>query len=166
MNVDREQVRHPVLEKQRHQAAAARPQEMRHAIAFERMKSLEEQKRLGIAVAGGIALIHGREIGAHGLAHGADRPANASAKISRNCIGDKVFAAKFSRQMIGKRVFQPLMLQDRGMREAGELRFGHGQFFRLHPQRRPDRIATGKFFDCTHGWSGIRLARTTRLLYH
>jgi hypothetical protein len=42
------------------------------------------------------------------------------------------------------------MLQDGGVREAGELGFGLGQLLGLLPQRGPDGIATRYFLDRTH----------------
>src|SRR5712675_97928 len=69
MNIDREQIGHPVLNEERHQFAPLIPEKMRHAIAFQCMEPFEEKESLDIGMAGGIALEYGRKIGSHRLAH-------------------------------------------------------------------------------------------------
>src|SRR5690242_1981195 len=165
MNVHREEVRHPILDEEGHQPPAACPEKMRQAIAFERVKSLEEEKCLGIAVAGWIALIHRGEISTNGLTQAAVR-SECFGKQFAHLHWRKVGAAKFPRQVIGNGVFQPFMFQDRRMREARELRFGDGQFFRLQPHCRPNRIATRKFFNCTHMMVPAFGLHDVRIFYH
>lgn len=66
VDVDSEHLGHAHLEKAGHVAAPLAPQPMRNAVSLKRLKSLEEQQRQDIAVAGRITVIDRHDIGARG----------------------------------------------------------------------------------------------------
>ena len=146
MDVDAEQFGNAALEKQRHALALLGPQPVGDAIAFERMDPLEEQERLDMGMAGGIALEHGREVGAHRLADGGigvDR-------LLEDLAGEhrvQIFAADLLGEVVAERILQPAMLEDGGVHETRQRRLARGQILGLLAQGVPDRIATGDFFN-------------------
>jgi hypothetical protein len=124
---------------------------MGDAIAFQRVESFVEQKSVEIGVAGGIALEHRRQVGAHRLAEsiiGGDGIVEHFADRQRT----QIVAAQLARQMVGQRLLQPVMLQDGGMDETrqGGLAPGHG--FGLLTQGGPDGIYGRDFF--ARAWHG------------
>ncbi len=121
------------------------PEPMGDAIALKREEAFVEKKRLHIGMAGGIALEHGGKIGADG---------GANAGIGIDCFfenfagehGAHILPADLLGEVIGERAFQPVVLEDCAVNEAGHRRFTLGDLLGLLAECLPDRIAGGQLF--------------------
>ena len=118
---------------------------MADAVAFQRMKAFVIEEGFDKGVAGRIALEHRRKVGANRCADpGVVRQGFFKGLARQQRI--KIAAAQLARQMIGERVFQPVMLEDGGVNEAGQSRLFRGHGLGLGAQLRPDRIDALQFF--------------------
>jgi hypothetical protein len=139
MHVNRKQLGDAALQEQRHRLAALAPQPMGDAVTLQRMEAFVEEEGIDIGVAGGIALEHRRQVGAHRRTQ-----ARVSGKgiIEHFADGQRaeIFAAQLAGQMIGQRLFQPLMLQDGGMDKPRQGWLSRAHRFGLLAQAAPDGI--------------------------
>ena len=118
---------------------------MGDAVAFQGMKALVVKKGLGKGMAGGIAIQHRHQIGAHrrpDLGIGGDGFLESLARGQ----GPQGLAAQLAGHVIGERILKPVMLEDGGMDKARQGRLALSNLFGFRPQPVPDRIAAGQFF--------------------
>lgn len=107
------------------------------------MEAFEIEQRLGVGVAGGIALVIGDDVGTVGLADFrrlAQRFVEQLAKLHRMHFR----IAELLRQMIGDRVVEFAMIENGRIEEAGENRFAGGHVLGFAAHALPDGIANGK----------------------
>ena len=68
VDVGLEDLRRPALQVEREIVPALPPQPVGQAVRLDGVEALEVEDRLDIAVAGGVAVVDGRDVGAHGVA--------------------------------------------------------------------------------------------------
>ncbi len=140
MDVDGEEFGNAALQVERHRAAALVPQPMRNAVALQRMEAFEIEQRLDVGMAGGIAVVIGDDVGPRRLAdigRFRQRFVEQLAKLHRMHFR----VPELLRQMIGDRVVQVTVIENGGIKEAGEDRFARGHLLGLGAHALPHGIA-------------------------
>jgi hypothetical protein len=112
---------------------------MRKPVGDQRVEAFEVEERLDIAMAGGIAIEDGRQIGPEDLSDlGLLRQHIMERLADQGRIHVRMIEAL--RQAMADRIIETIMREDRRVDEAAELTFRLDNILRFCPNRRPDRI--------------------------
>ena len=112
---------------------------MRHALRLDCLVALEIQKRVYVAVAGGVTVESGDDVGAcrmPDLGLGLDRVREGV----DDEVGADVGVAEALGQAVGERLLEAVMVEDQREDEAAECWLMPGNRFGLHADAAPDGI--------------------------
>ena len=125
--------------------AAHVPQAVRHAVSLDRLVALEIEQGIDIAVAGGVAVEGGDDVGARRVADlglGLDRVIEGV----DDQVGADVGIAEALREAMGQRLLETVMIEDEREDEAAKA----GSFRAMSSASSRMRLQTGSIFstDC------------------